>query len=412
MSSVLVYNIGLLQTPLGSFAHSGRAQGENLKLKNASVLVRDGVIAGIAHSGELPDGARDAKEKIDAGGRAVTPGLIDSHTHLVFGGWRQNEIPLRLRGAGYMDILRAGGGILSTVRATREMPEQALYERARGFLDEMMSLGVTSAEIKSGYGLDLETELKQLRVIGRLSREHPMDIVPTFMGAHAVPPEYAEDPDGYVDFLIGTVLPEVTGQGLSEYCDVFCEDGAFDAAHSRRVLEAAKKLGMKLKIHADELGEIGGVNLAGELGAVSAEHLIATGEEGMRSLAEGGVIANLLPQTSLYLGKSYANARGMIERGVPVAISSDFNPGSCPSFNLQMSISLGYLRYRMYPEEILTAVTINGACVMGLEDRLGTLEPGKQADMVVWDAAGFDSACYRMGSNMTAMVIKDGKRVK
>lgn len=411
MDCLLIYNIGLLQTPVGSFPHSGAAQGENLKLHDAAVIIRDGVIDGIASDGAMPEGAGAANERIDAQGRLVTPGLIDSHTHLVFGGWRQNEIPMKLSGVGYMDILRAGGGILSTVAATRAMEERALYERSYAFLDEMLGMGVTSAEVKSGYGLDLETELKQLRVIRWLNETHMMDVVPTFLGAHAVPAEYSRTPDRYVDYLVDTVLPEVARQRLSRYCDVFCEDGAFNLEQSRRVLGAAKKLGMGLKIHADEIKEIGGVSAAGELGAVSADHLISTGEEGMRALADGGVTANLLPQTSFYLGKPYAPARRMIELGIPVAISSDFNPGSCPSLNLQLAINLGYLRYRMFPEEVLTAVTVNGACAAGLECRVGTIEDGKQADLVIWDAADFDTVCYRFGSNLAAVVIKAGKVV-
>lgn len=408
MSRVLLTNIGLLQTPLGSEKLGGKRQGENQLLKNASVYMEEGIIRGIYADGVCPLMAVD--EVIDAEGKLVTPGLVDCHTHLVFGGWRQHEIPLKLAGASYLDILRAGGGILNTLKSTREASEEALTERGKGFLDDMLSLGVTSCEIKSGYGLNLAEEEKQLRVIQRLQKEHPMDIVSTFMGAHAVPQEYKAEPDAYVDIVCEEMLPMAAK--YAAYCDVFCEDGVFSVEQSRLVLKKAAECGMGLKIHADEIEEMGGAALAGELPAVSAEHLIATGESGIAALAKGGVIADLLPQTSFYLDKPFARARQMIEAGVPVAIASDFNPGSCPSYNLQFAINLAMLRYRMTPQEILTAVTLNAACSIGLGDRLGTLEIGKQADLLVWDAEDFDLVCYRFGSNLVKKVIKNGRLMK
>lgn len=404
---LLIKNIGRLQTPMGSESARGETQAYNKVYQNASVLIEGRKIAAIAENGATiacPEGTRE----LDAKGKLVTPGLIDAHTHLVFGGWRAHEIPLKLKGASYLEILQAGGGILDTVRHTRASSEDALFERAMGFLNEMLAMGVTSAEVKSGYGLDTETELKQLRVAKRLGAEHPMDIVSTFLGAHAIPPEYAGDADGYVSLVCEQMLPRVKSENLAEYCDVFCEKGVFSAAQSRRVLETAKEYGLGLKIHADEIEELGGSALAGELGATTAEHLIATGQGGMERLKEGGVIACLLPQTSLYLGKSYAPAREMIAMGLPVAIASDFNPGSCPSLNLQLSINLGYLKYRMLPEEVLTAVTLNAACAIGRGETLGTVEIGKQADLVVWEAESFEMLCYRMGSNQAAAVIKAG----
>lgn len=405
---LLVKNIGLLQTPVGSGCHCGAQQGENQKLKNAAVLCEDGKITAVTADSALPAGSEGAAV-YDAGGRLVTPGLVDAHTHLVFGGWRQGEIPLKLRGATYLDILRAGGGILDTVRHTRAASEDELFEKSRAFLDEMLALGVTTCEIKSGYGLDLETELKQLRVIRRLNSEHPVDIAATYLGAHAIPDEYKGRADEYVDFVCQTVIPRVAEEKLASFCDVFCEDSVFDVAQSRRVLEAGKKHGLRPKIHADEIEEIGGAGLSGEVGAVSAEHLIATGERGMEAMRRGGVIACLLPQTSFYLGKTFAPARRMIELGIPVALASDFNPGSCPSFNLQLSINLGLLRYQMLPEEILTAVTVNAACACGRGNLCGTLEAGKQADLVVWDAPDWEMVCYRFGSNQTKAVVKNGR---
>ncbi len=407
---LLIKNIGCLQTPTGSYSHKGSKQGQNVKLIDAAIAVEDGIIKEITSGGKVPEG--DFDQVIDAEGKLVTPGLVDGHTHLVFGGYRQNEIPMKLAGAGYLDILRAGGGILDTVRKTREATYEELYEKSAAFLDEMMSFGITTCEAKSGYGLDMENEIKMLEVIKALGENHPADVVPTFMGAHAIPPEYEGRGDEYIDMMCNELIPEVRRRGLAEFCDVFCEDSVFDSAQSKKYLEAARAHGFELKIHADEIEDIGGSKLAGELEAVSAEHLIAAGEEGMDSMAEGGTTAMLLPATSFYLGKTFAPARTMIEKGIPVCIASDFNPGSCPSLNLQLAINLGYLRYKMTPEEILTAVTINPACAINRGELVGTLEEGKQADIVIWNAPDMEMLCYRFGSNLTQTVIKKGEVIK
>ena len=408
----LIKNIGVLQTPVGSFPHKGSMQGENDKLNDVSIVIEDGIIESILPSGAGPTDEASFDEVIDAEGKLVTPGLVDGHTHLIFGGYRQHEIAMKLAGADYLDILRAGGGILDTVRKTREASFDELYDKSYAFLDEMLGFGVTCCEAKSGYGLDKDSEIKMLRVIDRLSREHSMDVVPTFMGAHAVPPEYDGRADEYIDMCCNELMPLVSSDGLAEYCDVFCEDSVFDAKQSRAYLEAAKKQGFGLKIHADEIEAIGGSQLAGELRAASAEHLIAIEEEGIDAMADGGVTAMLLPATSFYLDKTYAPARRMVEKDVPVALASDFNPGSCPSLNLQFVINLGSLKYKLTPEEVLTAVTINPACACGRGDVLGTVEPGKQADFVIWDAPDFEMVCYRFGSNLVKHVIKKGRLVK
>ncbi len=405
---LLIKNIGLLQTPVGSASAKGEAQAHNLKIKNAAILIESGFIKAIFEGGELPFCDKSV-DTLDAGGSLATPGWIDCHTHLVFGGWRQHEVPLKLRGASYLEILRAGGGILDTVRHTRQASEDALYEKSRVFLNEMLAHGVTVVEGKSGYGLDLEHELKQLRVMKRLNETQPVEVVPTFMGAHAIPEKYAGNGDGYIDYLCRDVLPRVKEEGLARFADVFCEDSVFNVEQSRKYLKAAQALGLGIKIHADEIEEIGGARLAGELHAVSAEHLIATGEQGMEALASGGVTAVLLPQTSFYLNKPFAQARRMMELNIPVAIASDFNPGSSPSCNLQLAANLAYLKYRMQPSEVLTAVTLNAACAIGLGDRLGTIEAGKQADIVLWDAPDMEMLCYRFGSNLAHTVIKKGE---
>ena len=408
MATLLIKNIGCLQTPVGSFAHGGASQGENLKLYDASVYIEDGIIRKISADGALVHAEDDVDTVVDAEGKLVTPGLVEGHTHLVFGGYRQNEIPLKLKGAGYLDILRAGGGILDTVRKTREASFQDLYDKTEGFLDEMMGLGVTTAEAKSGYGIDLETEVKLLEVLKKLNEDQPMDIVSTFMPAHVVLPEWKGREDEFIKLCIEEMMPYVKERNLAEYIDIFTEDSVFDKEQSRVYLEEARKLGFGLKIHADEIESIGGSVLAGEMKAASAEHLIVINEEGMQSLAKGGTVAMLLPATSFYLGATFAPARRMVELGIPVAMASDFNPGSCPSLNLQFVMNLGYLKYRLTPEEILTVVTINPACAIGRGHLVGTLEEGKQADLVIWDAPNMEMLCYRFGSNLALQTIKKG----
>lgn len=412
MATLLVKNIGRLQTPAGSFPHKGQQQGENIKLDNAAILSEDGIIKAITSNGELPCKEEDADMVIDAEGNLVTPGLVEGHTHLVFGGYRQNEIPLKLKGAGYLDILRAGGGINDTVKKTREATFEELYTKTEGFLDEMMGLGVTTCEAKSGYGIDLETEVKLLEVLKKLSADHPMDMVSTFMPAHVVLSDWKGKEDEFIDLCIKEMMPYVKERDLAEFIDIFTEDSVFNVEQSRKYLEAAREMGFGLKIHADEIEAIGGSVLAGEMGATSAEHLIVIDDAGMASMAKGGTIAMTLPATSFYLGATFAPVRRMIDEfKVPVAMASDFNPGSCPSLNLQFVMNLGYLKYKMTPEEILTAVTINPACGINRGEKVGTLEVGKQADMVIWDAPNMEMLCYRFGSNLALQVIKKGELV-
>jgi imidazolonepropionase len=407
---MLIFNIGTLATPEGRAAKRGADQGRIRLLEDAWILVRDGVVSEVG-SGAAPEiTASDGREtrRVDAGGRLVTPGLVDAHTHLVFGGWRQNEMERKLKGAGYLDILNAGGGIHSTVAATRKASKQELCDKARKALDEMLAFGTTSCEAKSGYGLDRDNELKQLEVVRDLDASHPMDLASTFLGAHAVPKEFKDRREDYVRFLCEEMIPEVASLKLAEFCDVFCETGVFTADESREILEAGKRYGLIPKIHADEIDAIGGSELAGETGAISAEHLIAVQDSGIESMAKGGTVACLLPSTSFYLGANFAPARKFINAGVPVAAATDFNPGSCPNLNMQLVINLCCLKYKMTPEEALTAVTLNGAAAMDRADSIGSIEPGKLADIVIWDAPDLNYICYRLGSDLAGTVIKRG----
>lgn len=404
----LVKNIGALVTPLGNTAHKGVQQGEVKTIHNAWILTEDGIIKDIG-TGEFSDAV---DEVIDAEGKLVTPGLVDSHTHLIFGGWRNNEMEQKLKGVSYLDILASGGGIHSTVKATREASFEKLVERGIEALDEMLGYGTTSCEAKSGYGLNRETEIKQLEVIRTLNEIQPVDLVATFLGAHALPKEYTDNREGYIDLLCDEVIPKVAEEKLAEFCDVFCEEGVFTAEESRRILLKGQEYGLKSKIHADEIYPIGGSQVAGKIGAVSAEHLIVCNDEGIEALSRGNTIACLLPATSHYLNAGYAPARKMIENDVAVAMATDYNPGTCPCLNLQLVMTLGCLKYRMTPEEVLTAVTLNGAAAIGRAGIVGTLEKGKQADMVIWNTRELSYICYRMGSNLADKVIKKGKIVK
>jgi len=396
----------LLATPQGNSAKKGADFGEILVQPHVNIGISGGRITYIG--AETPAAA----QVVDAGGRLVTPGLVDCHTHLVFGGSRQNELALKLAGKDYLEILAAGGGILSTVAATRAADFDELYSRASGFLDDMLRHGTTTVEAKSGYGLDCDNEIKQLEVAKKLNENHRVDVVSTFMAAHAIPAEHKANPDVYVGLVADTAIPAVAEKGLAEFCDIFCEKGVFDLAQSRRVLEAAKKAGMGVKIHANEINNLGGAILAAGLGATSAEHLIASNELDMEALASAGVVAVLLPTTSFYLGKDYADAAKMLEKGVAIAIGSDFNPGSSPNFNLQLSMTIACLKYRLNPAQVLTAATLNSACAINRGETKGSIEHGKDADLVIWNCPDLDYLFYRFGNNQAHKVIKNGEVIE
>ncbi|NBC70576.1 imidazolonepropionase [Paenibacillus sacheonensis] len=409
---LLLTGIGSLVTPVGNAPRSGHAMNEIRRIPEAAIAIRDGLIVFVGPEAEVLSGLKGAQiaETLDARGCLATPGLIDPHTHLVHGGSREHELPLKRAGMPYLEILAQGGGILSTVQATRAASEEALYEKAYRSLDIMLLQGVTTVEAKSGYGLSLEDELKQLRVAKRLGETHPLDVVSTFMGAHAVPAEYKGRSGEYADLVCG-MLPVVAEAGLAEFCDVFCEQDVFTVAQSRRILLEGLRCGLLPKIHADEIESLGGAELAGELGAISAEHLLAASDQGLRMLASTGVIPVLLPGTSFNLGLNrHARARDMIDAfHLPVALATDYNPGSCPSESMQLVIMLASLNLKMTPEEILTACTINAANAIGRGAGIGSIEVGKRADVALFDAPNLAYLPYHFGINHTFGVIKNGQ---
>lgn len=389
---------------------AGGGQDELHPIRDAALAWRDGKIRWVGPESDLPEEYRGL-DALDAGGRLVVPGLVDAHTHLGFGGWRAGEFVERILGAGYLEIARAGGGILSTVRSTRATDSDKLLDHCRGCVREMLGLGVTTVECKSGYGLATDHELRVLRVYRRLSEVEPIRVVSTFLGAHVVPPEYVEKRQDYVKLLVEEMLPAVAEEGLAGFCDVFLEKSAFSAGESRKILEAARELGLGLKLHADQLSDGGGARLAGELGAISADHLECISAEGIEALAESGTVAVSLPLAALYLGQPPLPARRLIEAGVPVAVATDFNPGSAPSYHLPLAMTLACLRQRMTPAEALKGATIYAARAVGMEGEVGSLEVGKAADFALIDAPDVEMWLYHFRGNACLRTIVGGEVV-
>lgn len=411
-ADLILKNIGKLVTMQGSSSFRVKEEMNKINIiENAYIAVKNGKILAIGVGDEFGNLCGDDTKIHDAEGLLVTPGLIDSHTHLIHGGSRENEFSMKLNGVPYIEILNNGGGILSTVKATKEASEEELYKKAKKSLDRMLEFGVTTVEEKSGYGLELNTEIKQLEVARVLDKNHPVDLVHTFLGAHAVPEEYKENHKAYIDILVDVMMPKIKDMGLVEFCDVFCEEGVFTIEESEYILQKAKEMGYKLKIHADEIESLGGAELAAKLGCVSADHLMAASDEGIKMMAENNVVANILPATSFNLNKNYADCRKMIDMGAIVSLSSDYNPGSCPSENLQLVMQLGCLHLKMTPNEVLTAVTINAAYAIDRADKIGSIEVGKNADFVVFDARNVEYLMYHFGINHTKKVYKNGNLV-
>ncbi|WP_042355921.1 imidazolonepropionase [Bacillus rubiinfantis] len=411
--AVFIRNAAQLVTLKGS-SHAPRVKAEMSDLgiiEKGSVWIEDGIIQDVGPDAELMAvyGSRLADaEVIDASGKLVTPGLVDPHTHLVFAGSRESEFTMRLQGATYMDIMNAGGGIHATTGATQAASFDELYQQSYSRLNQFLCHGVTTVEAKSGYGMEWETELKQLEVAKELNQSHPIDVVSTFMGAHAIPTEYKQRPDDFVQLLVEEMIPKVAHLGLAEFNDVFCEKGVFTPEQSKVILEAGKRHGLIPKIHADEIEPYEGAELAAEVGAISADHLLKASEKGITAMAEKGVVAVLLPGTAYFLMAESANGRKMIDLGVPVALSTDCNPGSSPTVSLPFIMNLGCLKMGMTPAEVITAATINAAHAINRASKIGSLEVGKQGDVTIFNVDNYMKLQYSYGVNHTDTVVKNG----
>ncbi|MDO5689280.1 MAG: imidazolonepropionase [Tissierellia bacterium] len=410
MKDIVIVHAEQLVTPTGKTKRCGKEMNELQVIEDAAVFIQDGRIAAVGPTEEVIKGIDlDRTDQIDAKGKTILPGFVDCHTHFVFGGYRDNEYNMRLEGATYVEIMEAGGGIKSTVKATREASFEELYEAGRKRLNSMLSYGVTTVEGKSGYGLDINTENKQLDVMAKLDQDHPMDVVRTYMGAHDIPEEYKGREGDYIDFLIAEGLP--AAKGKAEFADIFTEQGVFSVEESRRYLQAAKDMGYGLKVHADEIVRIGGAELAGEMGAISAEHLLKASDEGIQKMIEAGVVCALLPSTAFSLQEDYARGRYMIDQGAAVALGSDFNPGSCHTNSIPLMIALATIYMKMTVEETITALTLNGAAAIGRADQVGSLEVGKKGDVILLDAPAYKHLSYTIAVNTVEKVIKEGMLV-
>lgn len=408
MNNLLIINAYIV-TPLGKTACKGAEMNHLLKIISGTVEVTNGIITYVGKNREnIPEGY----QVLDAEGKVLLPGFVDSHTHMIFGGYRSEEFLWRMEGNSYMNIMEKGGGILNTVKATRQSSFESLKIKAERFIDQMSSMGVTTIEAKSGYGLDCNTEMKQLKVIQAINREinRKADIIPTFLGAHALPEEYKGREDYYIDFLISEMLPIITDMKLAENCDVFCEKGVFSVNQSRRLLESAKKMGLGIKVHADEITSMGGAELACELKALSADHLLQVSDKGIKTLAENNdVVATLLPLTAFVLKEPYAKGRKMIDEGCSVALATDFNPGSCPSCSIPLLFALACIYMNFSVEEVITAMTLNGAAAINRADTIGSIEVGKKGDFALLKFKSYYYLPYFTGINIVELTIKEGR---
>lgn len=411
MSKLIIKNASELVTCRGNGPKHGKSMSDIGTIQGGCVVIEDGIIADVGTTDILEKYDVEEYKVIDASNKAVLPGFIDSHTHLIFGGYRADEFSWRLRGDTYMSIMERGGGITSSVRATRKTSLDEFIEIGKKRLDKFMAMGVTTVEGKSGYGLDRDTELKQLQAMNALNKTHPLDVVPTFLGPHSVLPEYRGKEDEFIDYMI-EVMKSAAENELAEFADIFCEKNVFTVKQSRRFLTEAKKLGLKLKIHADEMVQLGGTELAVELKCTSADHLLQASDEGIQMLSKSNTVATLLPATAFCLKEQYARGRHMIDSGCAVALATDFNPGSCFTNSVPLVIALAALHMNMSIEEIITALTINAAAAVGRENSIGSIEKGKKADIIILEYPSIHFLPYHAGINIVEIVIKNGEVVK
>ena len=410
--SILIKNIDCLVTCEGSQRKKGKEMNDAKIIENGFIFIENDIISVVGKDEEYKSYINEDTIIISGKGKTVTPGLVDPHTHLVYSGSRENELPLKLNKVGYIEILNMGGGILSTVENTRKASVDELVEEASNRLNIMLNHGTTTVESKSGYGLDLKNEKKILEVNKKLNNTHPIDVVSTFMGAHAIPKEYKEDREGFIKLIMEEMIPGIAEENLAEFIDCFCEEGVFTTEECRRILEKGREYGMKLKLHGDEVESVKGAELAGELKCISAEHLIAASNEGIKALSENDVVAVLLPSTAFYLmlGK-FARARDMIDHNVAVALATDCNPGTSPTESMQNVMTFACFGMRMLPNEIINAMTINAACAINREKSVGSIEKGKKADIAIFNSKNLNYLVYHFGINSVDKVIKNGKIV-
>ena len=407
--NILIKNASQIVTCSGNKAKFGKDMSDIHIIENGSVVIEEGLIKAAGKTEDiLSKYDENNYEVLNLENKCVLPGFVDSHTHFVFGGYREEEFSWRLKGDSYMDIMNRGGGIVNTVKATREASRGELIGLGKKRLDSMLHFGVTTVEGKSGYGLDYDTEIKQLEVMKELNDIHPVDVVSTFLGAHAVPAEYKGKQNDYIDFMIEKVMPYVAENELAEFCDVFCEEGVFSVEESRKILLEAKELGMKLKIHADEIASLGGAELGAELGTVSADHLLHASDKGIKDMAERKVVSTLLPTTAFCLREPFAKGRYMIDNGCGVALATDFNPGSGFTNSIPLIFALSAIYMNMTIEETITAMTINGAAALDRADTIGSIDVGKKGDLVVLEYPSYKFLPYNTGVNIVEKVIKNG----
>ena len=415
--NLIIKNAAELVTCSGFKAKKGKEMADLHIISDGALVIKEGTITAV---GKTKDIVKQYEKRgadlsdfdvIDARDKAVLPGFVDSHTHFVFGGYRADEFSWRLRGDSYMEIMQRGGGIVNTVKATRKAAKEELIQSGIKRLDSMLSFGVTTTEGKSGYGLDRETEIKQLEVMAYLDKVHYVDVVPTFLGAHAIPEEYKGKEEAFIDFMANEVMAEVAERRLAEFCDIFCEKNVFSVDQSRRLLARARDMGLKIKVHADEIVQLGGAELAAELGAVSADHLLQASERGITDLAKAGVVATLLPATAFSLREPYAPGRKMIDLNCAVALATDFNPGSCFTESIPLVFALATLYMNISPEETVTALTLNAAAALNRADKIGSIDAGKNGDLIILEFPSFKYIAYHIGVSTVEKVIKKGNLV-